>query len=73
MKKLTASLIGTVVVSMIIASTAAPAFALGGCGANYHRNAAGQCVWGGQNQSWCVRTTGHEAVRAPNGRLVCVR
>jgi hypothetical protein len=33
------------------ATAAAPAFALGGCGPNYHQNWAGRCVWGGQNEN----------------------
>jgi hypothetical protein len=55
------------------ATTAAPAFALGACGWNYHRNWAGLCVWGGQNQAWCLRHTGHRAVRTYNGIWVCYR
>lgn len=51
-----------------------PASALGGCGPNRHRSSVtGRCIWGGQNQSWCIRHTGRPAVRMPNGRLVCVR
>jgi hypothetical protein len=53
--------------------TATPAFALGGCGPNGHRNPAGRCVWGGQNQAWCLRHTGHEAVPGPNGTWICIR
>jgi len=55
------------------ATTAEPAFALGGCGFNYHRNWAGHCVWGGQNQDWCLRHTGHTAVSGPHGTWVCIR
>jgi len=55
------------------ATTAAPAFALGGCGWNYHRDWAGRCVWGGQNQDWCLRHTGHRAVRTHDGIWVCYR
>jgi len=56
------------------ATTAAPAFALGGCGPNYHRSSVtGRCIWGGQNQAWCLRHTGHPAVRGPNGTWVCYR
>lgn len=51
-----------------------PASALGGCGPNRHRSSVtGRCIWGGQNQAWCVRHTGHRAIRTPSGRLVCVR
>ena len=49
----------------------APAFALGNCGPNRHRNAAGVCVYGGQNQDWCMRTHGHTATRYANGKMVC--
>lgn len=42
-------------------SPAAPAFALDGCGLNGHRNSRGHCEWGGQNQHWCQRQTGHPA------------
>jgi hypothetical protein len=34
---------------------------------------SGQCIWGGQNQAWCVRNTGHAAVRMPDGTLRCIR
>ena len=70
MKKLLAALLGVVIVA---SSAATPAFALGGCGPNYHRNAWGQCVWGGQNEGWCMATTGHPAVRMPNGTMRCFR
>jgi hypothetical protein len=33
----------------------------------------GECVWGGQNQDWCLRRTGHRATRMPNGTLRCYR
>ncbi len=62
-----------VVTVAAISSAVAPAFALGGCGPNRHRNGWGNCVWGGQNQAWCVRHTGHTAVRMPNGNLRCFR
>jgi len=70
MKRLSAALFGVVIFSTIV-SSAAPAFALGGCGWNYHRNAWGQCVWGGQNQDWCLRRTGHPATPGPNGTWWC--
>jgi hypothetical protein len=73
MKKLQAALIGAAILSAALSSAAAPAFALGGCGPNGHRNAYGRCVFGGQNQDWCLRHTGHPAVRAPDGRMVCLR
>jgi len=56
-----------------LASAATPAFALGGCGPNRHRNAYGHCVYGGQNEDWCLRHTGHRAVRGPDGRMRCYR
>jgi len=71
MSKLSAKLLGVVVLSAVASTAVSPAFALGGCGPNFHRNWAGQCVWGGQNEAWCVRHTGHTAVRMPNGTMVC--
>lgn len=73
MKKLSAALLGAVIVSAAAAMISQPASALGGCGPNGHRNAWGQCVFGGQNQDWCLRKTGHVATRMPDGRLVCLR
>ena len=73
MKKLSAALLGAVILSAALSSAVTPAFALGGCGPNAHRDWAGRCVWGGQNQAWCLRHTGHPAVRAPNGELICYR
>lgn len=73
MKSLGSVLLGIVIVSTIV-SSAAPAFALGGCGPNRHRSSVtGQCIWGGQNQGWCIRHTGHPAVRGPGGRMICIR
>jgi hypothetical protein len=69
MKTLATLFIGIVIFSSSFSS----AFALGGCGPNRHRNAWGACVWGGQNQAWCLRHTGHDAVRMPNGNLRCFR
>jgi len=73
MKKLPAVLLGLVIIAATASSSIAPAFALGGCGFNYHRNWAGRCVWGGQNQDWCLRHTGHRAVRTHDGIWVCYR
>ncbi len=70
MKKLSATLLGVVILSGLSAAVT-PAFALGGCGANMHRGPGGQCFWGGQNQAWCLKHTGHAAVRMPNGKMVC--
>ena len=71
MKKLSTVLFGVVILATTISSVATPAFALGGCGPNRHRNGWGNCVWGGQNQDWCLRKTGHTATRMPNGTLHC--
>jgi hypothetical protein len=73
MKTLRTVLLGVAIFSVTFSSVIAPAFALGGCGPNRHRNGWGRCVWGGQNQAWCLRHTGHPATRMPNGTLVCVR
>lgn len=73
MKSFGTVLLGIVIVSTIV-SSAAPAFALGGCGPNRHRSSyTGRCIWGGQNQGWCIKHTGHPAVRGPNGRMICIR
>jgi hypothetical protein len=71
MRRLSMKLLGVMIISATLSSAISPAFALGGCGPNRHRNAWGQCVWGGQNQDWCLRTTGHPATRMPNGTLRC--
>ena len=73
MKKLSAALLGAVIVSTALSAAATPAFALGDCGPNGHRGPWGHCRWGGQNEAWCLRHTGHEAVRGPNGTWVCIR
>jgi len=73
MKKLSARLLGVVVLSAALSSAAAPAFALGGCGPNMHRGWGGRCYWGGQNEAWCLKHTGHPATRMPNGEMVCFR
>jgi hypothetical protein len=72
MKKLFAALLGIAVLSTATLSLTTPASALGGCGPNGHRNAAGFCVFGGQNEDWCIRKTGHPATRMPNGTLRCL-
>lgn len=48
-----------------------PAFALGACGFNFHRNAYGRCVFGGQNQNWCLRHRGHTAGYGSHGTRWC--
>jgi len=73
MKTLSATLLGAVVLSTALSAVATPALALGGCGPNMHRGANGACYWGGQNQAWCLRHTGHVATRMPNGEMVCFR
>ena len=73
MKKLPAALFGVMVLSAALSSSATPAFALGDCGPNRHRDAAGRCVYGGQNQDWCLRKTGHRAVHMPDGTMRCIR
>ena len=72
MKKLLAGLIGVGIFSAMVLA-AAPANALGGCGPNAHRDPYGRCVFGGQNQDWCLRKTGHPATRMPDGTLRCLR
>jgi len=72
MKSLSAALFGIVVLATALSSVATPALALGGCGPNGHRNAWGRCVFGGQNQDWCIRKTGHPATRMPDGTLRCL-
>ena len=64
-------LIGTALLSIVISSMASPALALGGCGRNYHRDRWGHCVFGGQNEDYCLRHTGHRGTRLPNGTVHC--
>ena len=71
MKKLSTTLIAVAILSTAASAMATPAFALGGCGPNRHRNAYGVCVFGGQNEDYCLRRTGHVATRMPNGTLRC--
>ena len=72
MKKLSAALFGIVVLSAAALWLSTPASALGGCGPNGHRDRYGHCVFGGQNEDWCIRKTGHPATRMPNGTLRCL-
>lgn len=60
-----------VVIGVGSLSSTAPALALGGCGANGHRNAWGHCVWGGENQNWCLRHTGHVGTWVGHGVRRC--
>lgn len=68
-------LVGSLLVGAVIGagslSAVAPAHALGGCGANYHRNGWGHCVWGGENQAWCLRHSGHTSVWVAPGVRRC--
>jgi hypothetical protein len=57
MKSLRTALLGVAIAAATLTSVE-PASALGGCGYNRHRNGWGRCVWGGQNEDWCLRTTG---------------
>ncbi len=74
MKSLGSVLLGIAIISATLWSAVAPASALGGCGPNRHRSSVtGRCIWGGQNQAWCIKHTGHAAVPGPNGTLICIR
>lgn len=74
MKKSSALIVGLSIIAAAATPTVTPAFALGGCGPNHHRSSVtGRCIWGGQNQQWCVRHTGHPAVKGPNGTWICIR
>jgi hypothetical protein len=73
MKSLRTGLLGVAIAAATLSSVAPEAFALGGCGPNRHRNAYGRCVYGGQNQSWCLRTTGHRATYVGGGVWRCFR
>ena len=72
MKKITLALLGaaTLAAGVLPATTAS---ALGGCGPNGHRNFRGVCVFGGQNQDFCIRRTGHRAGYGPHGERICRR
>jgi hypothetical protein len=71
MKKLSAALLGAVIVSTALSSLATPALALGDCGRNGHRGPLGHCRFGGQNEDWCLRHTGHVAAPGPHGTRWC--
>jgi hypothetical protein len=73
MRKLPAALLGIAFLFATLPSAVTPALALGGCGPNAHRNPWGVCVFGGQNQAWCLRHTGHVATPMPDGTLRCFR
>ncbi|MGO8954850.1 MAG: hypothetical protein ACLQF2_16205 [Rhodomicrobium sp.] len=72
MKKLQVVMLGLAILATA-SSAITPAFALGGCGPNRHRSSVtGRCIWGGQNQAWCLRHTGHTAVYR-HGAWICYR
>ena len=71
MKKLSAALLGVVILAAALSWADTPASALGGCGPNRHRGPAGGCRWGGQNQAWCLRHTGHVAAYGRHGTRWC--
>lgn len=75
MKTLSAAVIPALASTVLLLaaglSAATPAYALGGCGPNRHRNFYGVCVFGGQREDYCLRRTGHLATRMPNGNLRC--
>ena len=73
MKMLAAALFGVAILSTALTSTATPALALGECGPNAHRGPWGGCRFGGQNQAWCLRNTGHVAAFGPGGTRWCIR
>ena len=71
MKKLSAALLGVVILAAALSWADTPASALGGCGPNRHRGPMGGCRWGGQNQAWCLRHTGHVAAYGRHGTRWC--
>jgi len=74
MKKFSTALLGAVILATVASSVApSTAFALGGCGRNEHRDRWGHCVFGGQNEDYCLRTTGHPGTRMPDGTVRCLR
>jgi hypothetical protein len=72
MKTISAILVSGVMAATVLSTAISPAIALGGCGPNMHRGPGGRCYWGGQNQAWCLRHTGHPAVRV-GGEMICYR
>jgi hypothetical protein len=72
MAKLSAALPGVAIFSSVLSSAATPAFALGLCGPNGHRGPFGGCQFGGENQAFCPRQTGHVATPGPAGTRFCV-
>jgi hypothetical protein len=70
LKSLTA-LLGVTVFAVGLWSAPTPASALGACGPNGHRGPFGHCRFGGQNQAWCLRHTGHRAGFGAYGTRWC--
>jgi hypothetical protein len=64
-------LVGILILAATVTAATAPAFALGDCGPNRHRGPGGRCVFGGQNQGWCVKHTGHVSTPGPGGTHWC--
>lgn len=74
MKNAFLAVAGLAALAVNISVDTTPASALGGCGPNRHRSSVtGRCIWGGQNQAWCLRHTGHTAVPGPGGTWICPR
>jgi hypothetical protein len=71
-KRLSAPLLGVVIVAASLAAAVSPASALGDCGPNRHRGPFGGCRWGGQNEGWCLRHTGHVNTPGPGGTHWCL-
>ena len=71
MSKRILAVLGSLVLSAGLWTAATPASALGACGPNGHRNPWGRCVFGGQNQAWCLRHTGHVAGYGAYGTRWC--
>jgi hypothetical protein len=65
-------IITSLVLISTVASVVTPALALDGCGRNAHRNASGVCTYGGQNQNYCLVTTGRRAVQVSDGTWRCI-
>jgi hypothetical protein len=73
MKKVSVVLLGVAILSVAFSSATTPVLALNGCGPNRHASSVtGKCVWGGENQSWCRRHTGH-GFTLEGGHRVCHR
>lgn len=72
MKSLFALMLGAGIISVTLGTASTPAYALGGCGRDAHRGPNGHCVYGGQNQNWCERQTGHPATHMRDGTWRCL-